>query len=135
MREDIKVSLITVVIFTGLFIFLTFVVRPSNATEPDTDTITLYDLELPPTLTISCEDGNEVIIDWSGKEVVVTGASEEGARLFFEVLLKQSMDEYIESKLDELCPTLEELFFTPNMAGEITLPANWPDGDYTVDEK
>ena len=50
------------------------------------------------TMTISCEDGNDVIIDYSGDKVVVTGASEEGAKIFFEGMLKPLMDAYLESK-------------------------------------
>lgn len=49
-------------------------------------------------LSIACPSGHEVIIDISGDEVKVTGVSEEGARIFFNELLKPMIDEYIKSK-------------------------------------
>ena len=49
-------------------------------------------------MTITCEGGDEVVIDYGGDEVVVTGASEEGAKIFFEGMLKPLMDAYLESK-------------------------------------
>lgn len=49
-------------------------------------------------LTITCGDGNEVVIDLSGDEVKVIGATEEGARIFFNEYLKGMMDNYCKSK-------------------------------------
>ena len=46
-------------------------------------------------ISISPPDGNEVTIDWSSGEVVVTGANEAGAKMFFEAMVKPLMDEYL----------------------------------------
>ena len=48
-------------------------------------------------ISISCENGNKVVIDYGGDEVVVTGANEEGAKIFFEYV-KKYMDAYLEAK-------------------------------------
>ena len=53
------------------------------------------DITTPPNFVITSADGNEVVIDFSGDEVVVSGANEEGAKLFFEVMLKPIIDDYI----------------------------------------
>lgn len=62
--------------------------------------VNLFTLEPCTKITISCENGEGVIIDYGGDEVVVTGASEEGAKIFFEYV-KNYMDAYLESKMDE----------------------------------
>ena len=53
-------------------------------------------------LVIYAEGGGEVLIDCSGDEVKVTGATEEGAKIFFEQLLKPMVDEYIAEKLKNI---------------------------------
>ena len=58
------------------------------------------DIPTIPSVTITCESGKEVIIDCGGDEVVVTGANEEGAKIFFEELLKPLVDDYINSQLN-----------------------------------
>ena len=67
--------------------------------EPETvdGTTNLFHFEPCTTIAIICEDGNDVIIDFGGDEVVVTGANKEGAKLFFEYVRKY-MDAYLESK-------------------------------------
>ena len=59
-------------------------------------------------MTICPESGDCIEIDYGGDEVKVTGATEEGAVMFFEHLLKPYIDEYIESKRQEI---LEENCF------------------------
>lgn len=54
-------------------------------------------------IAIYCTDGNKVLIETHGSEIKVTGASEEGARMFFEVMLQDCIDQYIESELERLC--------------------------------
>ncbi len=56
----------------------------------------------PSRLTISTTSGeSDVVIDFSGPEIVVTGASEEGAKVFFEDLLKPMMADYIKAGVKE----------------------------------
>lgn len=55
-------------------------------------------IELPSKITMSCGNGKELVIDYGGDEVKVTGASEEGAKIFFEQMLKPVIDDYLRSK-------------------------------------
>lgn len=50
-------------------------------------------------IVITCENGKEVRIELAGDEVKITGACEEGAKIFFEELLKPLVDDYIRDKL------------------------------------
>jgi hypothetical protein len=59
--------------------------------------IDITDFEPPPSLAIVCKNGNEVVIDYGGDEVKVTGACEEGAKVFFEEMLKPLVDDYLAS--------------------------------------
>ena len=52
-------------------------------------------------LVFTIEDGNDLVIDFSGDEVVVTGATHESAKLFFEHMLKPYVDAYIEYERKE----------------------------------
>jgi len=54
-----------------------------------------------PKVEIFCQHGENVKIDASGDEVVVTGASEEGARIFFTEILKPMIDNYMAQKKKE----------------------------------
>ena len=53
-----------------------------------------------PAIIIASGD-NKVIIDFSGDEVVVTGANEKGAKIFFEGMLKPMIDNYIKENEKE----------------------------------
>lgn len=59
---------------------------------------TIVDIDLPSNITISCGNGKQLVIDYGGGEVKVAGASEEGAKIFFEQMLKPIIDEYLRSK-------------------------------------
>jgi hypothetical protein len=62
------------------------------------DTATMAVINTSSNITITCENGKEVLIDLSGDEVKVTGASEEGAKIFFELMLKPIIDDYLRRK-------------------------------------
>lgn len=66
--------------------------------------IYITDARLCTDFIIHSEGGGFVEIDCSGKEVVVRGATEAGAKVFFEGFLKSIIDEYIKAALNELCP-------------------------------
>ena len=71
--------------------------KPNEASSYYVVDVNLFTFEPCTQISISCENGNDVIIDFSGDEVVVAGASEEGAKVFFEYV-KDYMDAYLESK-------------------------------------
>jgi len=61
-------------------------------------------IEMSHNFTIRTENGNEVRIDLSGGTVKVIGGREhldEAAKIFFECLLKDVVDQYVKSELEK----------------------------------
>jgi len=75
---------------------------PAKPNEVDQGT--LYDLaiiEPSSSMIIYTDSGKEVVIDYGGAEVTVIGACEEGAKVFFEQLLKPICDYYMRDSLKD----------------------------------
>lgn len=58
------------------------------------------DWEMPTTLTICTETGGELVLDYGGDELIITGDADmnEAAQIFFNEALKPIVDEYIRSQ-------------------------------------
>jgi len=54
----------------------------------------------PCTTIIIGEEPSQVILEWETGEMVVTGAYEQGAKIFFEFKLKPIVDDYIRNKIE-----------------------------------
>ena len=66
------------------------------------DALGVWTVMVATSFVMVTETGNEVILDWSGDTVKLTGQEymDEGAKMFFNYV-KNYMDEYIEQKLKQ----------------------------------
>jgi len=102
MKNVTKIMAIIGTVLLLVCIIFRTVPRPNEPNESNMVSMAyVFDYEPLTTITIDCEDGNGVVIDYGGDEVVVTGANEEGAKIFFEYV-KKYMDAYLESKAERL---------------------------------
>jgi len=100
MKNVTKIMAIIGTVLLLVCIIFRTVPRPNEPNESNMVSMAyVFDYEPLTTITIDCEDGNGVVIDYGGDEVVVTGANEEGAKIFFEYV-KKYMDAYLESKAE-----------------------------------